>query len=150
MQSGWSVRLWDVVGGEPRKEWDSVDLRYRDITIEVKAAGLSQSWSLHSRSSPKFNIAPRKQAWDAATDTWETFDPPRRSSDVYVFCLHTAAPATNENVLDPGSWKFWVIPARVLDAQLGAQKTAVVSTLNRLAAPVGWSELRSEIDRYSN
>ncbi|MDE0289572.1 MAG: hypothetical protein OXM88_13505, partial [bacterium] len=83
-----------IIGdGDTRAEWDSVDLRYRDLKIEVKASGLSQSWNRENRSTPNFRIPPRKMAWDAATDTWESCDPPRRVADVYVFCLHRAVPA---------------------------------------------------------
>ena len=138
-----------VIGdGDTRVEWDSVDLRYGDIKIEVKASGLSQSWNRQNRSTPNFRIPLRKMAWDAATDTWESFDPPRRVADVYVFCLHHAVPATNENVADPARWTFWVIPTERLDDRLGAQQTVRVSTLDSLAAPVGWSELRDAIDLW--
>ena len=138
-----------IEDGDTRVEWDSVDLWYGDLKIEVKASGLSQSWNRENRSTPNFRIAPRKMAWDAATDTWESFDPPRRVADVYVFCLHRAVPATPENVADPACWTFWVIPTERLDDQLGAQKTVRVSTLNSLAAPVDWRELRDVVDRCS-
>ena len=67
-----------------------------------------------------------------------------------MFCLHEAEPATNENVCDPAGWRFWVIPTRQLDDRLGAQKTVGVSTLDRLAPPVGWSGLRSAVDRAAS
>lgn len=136
-----------VIGdGDTRAEWDSVDLRYGDLKVEVKASGLSQSWHPRNRSTPSFGIAPRKMAWDAATDSWESFDPPRRTADVYVFCLHHAVPANNENVADPAQWTFWVIPTETLDDRLGAQQTVRISTLDSLAAPVGWCELRDTVD----
>ena len=145
----WLVgKALDSIGqGEARAEWDSFDLRYGDVAIEVKTSGLSQTWNRRSRSTPRFDICPRKSAWDAATDKWERFDRPRRIADVFVFCLHEAVPATNENVVDPAWWTFWVIPTQNLNDQLGPQKTVGVSTLNRLTAPVGWSELRAAIDR---
>ncbi|MDE0137669.1 MAG: hypothetical protein OXM57_03210 [bacterium] len=137
-----------IIGnGDTRVEWDSVDLRYGNLKIEVKASGLSQSWNPENRSTPNFRIAPRKTAWDAATDTWESFDPPRRVADVYVFCLHQAVPATNENVADPACWTFWVIPTGRLDDRVGAQKTVRMSTLDSLTAPAGWCEVRDAVDR---
>ena len=137
-----------VIGdGDTRVEWDSVDLRYGDLKVEVKASGLSQSWNRENRSIPNFRIPPRKMAWDADTDTWESFDPPRRVADLYVFCLHQAVPATNENVADPAFWTFWVIPTDRLDRRLGAQKTVRVSTLDSLTAPLRWYELRDVVDR---
>ena len=102
---------------------------------------------VRNRSTPNFRIPPRKMAWDAATDEWESFDPPRRVADVYVFCLHQAVPATNENVGDPAFWTFWVIPTERLDDRLGAQKTVRVTTLDSLTAPLRWYELRDVVDR---
>ncbi len=139
-----------IIGdGDTRVEWDSVDLRYGDLTIEVKASGRSQSWNRQNRSTPSFGIPPRKMAWDAATNAWESFDPPRRIAHVYVFCLHHAVPASNENVADPASWTFWVIPTERLDDQLGDQKSVGVSRLDILAARVGWSELRDKAELRS-
>ncbi|MYB43834.1 MAG: hypothetical protein F4X74_02680 [Acidimicrobiia bacterium] len=144
----WLVgRALGVIGDcDTRVEWDSVDLRYGNLKIEVKASGLSQSWSPENRSTPNFRIPRRKTAWDAATDTWESFDPARRVAEVYVFCLHQAVPATNENVADPACWTFWVIPTERLNDRLGAQQTVRVSTLDSLTAQVGWCELRDSVD----
>ena len=110
----WMVgKALGVIGDrDTRAEWDSVDLRYGDLKIEVKASGLSQSWNPRNRSTPSFGVAPRKMAWDAATDAWESFDPPRRTADVYVFCLHHAVPADNENVADPAQMDLLGDPDR--------------------------------------
>ena len=65
---------------------------------------------------------------------------------MYVFGLHHAVAADNENVANPDQWTFWVIPTERLDDRLGAQQTVRVSTLDSLAAPVGWCELRDIVD----
>ena len=81
------------------------------------------------------------------------FDPPARPAQLYVFCLHEPVPATNENVHDPACWRFWVIPTQTLNEELGSQKTVGLRTLGRLTEPVGsvgWTELRSEVDRCIN
>ena len=124
---------------EPSGDW--CDLRYRNVTIEVKASGLSQTWNLEQQSTPRFDIRPRKMAWDADSDQWRTFDPPRRPTDIYVFCLHEAIPATIKDVQDPLWWTFWVIPTRLLDEELGGQKNVGVGTLNRLTRPVEWKAI---------
>lgn len=136
-----------IYEGSERLSGDSYDLRYGDARIEVKTSGVSQTWNPQRRSTPRFNIATRKASWDAATGLWKSFDAPKRTADVYVFCLHKAKPATNENVAEPACWRFWVIPTRVLDDQLGPQKTVGVTTLDRLTSPVGWSRVRSAVDR---
>ncbi|WP_419922543.1 hypothetical protein [Candidatus Poriferisodalis sp.] len=132
---------------QPRREWDAVDLEYGSLRIEVKASGRSQTWNLNESATSRFDIAPRKHSWVAVTDEWLEHDPPARLADVYVFCLHESVPATNENVLDPASWKFWVIATQALDNELGSQKTAELSTLERLAEPVEWSDIQDEVDR---
>ena len=131
-----------------RHEWDAYDLLYRKIIrVEVKASGRSQTWNLNEPSKPNFNIAPRWRHWVAETDVWIVHDQPVRFADVYVFCLHEPVPATNENVRDPASWKFWVIPKWTLDNELGDQKTVGLATLARLVAPIRWSEIKDEVDR---
>ncbi|MDE0188887.1 MAG: hypothetical protein OXN80_07285 [bacterium] len=134
-----------IKDGDARVEWDGFDLRYGDAKIEVKASGFSQSWNPEGRSTPSFDIAPRKWLWTPGMDTWERLHPPRRPADVYVFCLHKAVPATNENVQDRDCWAFWVIPTRKLDDELGDQKGLGVSTLDRLTTCVKWSEIRSSV-----
>ena len=132
---------------DTRAEWDWYDLTYDGLTIEVKASGFSQTWAPKRRSTPRYDIAPRKQAWDAQTDQTQKFDPPARPADVYVFCLHEALPATLENVQDPECWKFWVISTRRIDAELGTQKSVGESTLNSLSERVGWAEIPAALAR---
>ena len=121
----------DVVDeAQPCREQDAFDLEYGSLRIEVKASGRRQTWNLNESATPRFDIAPRRYLWDAATQEWSEHNPPTRRADVYVFCLHEPVPATNENVLDPSSWKFWAIATQVLDKELGSQKTAALSPLN--------------------
>ena len=141
-----------VIGEEEvRREWTAFDLRYKDVLVEVKTTGRSQRWNRFERSKrPSFDIAPRKWAWDGERDEWVEFSPPERPAQLYVFCLHKPVPATNENVLDPGFWRFWVIPTSTLNERLGSQKTVGLGTLNRLTEPVGcvrWAELKAAVDQ---
>ena len=129
-----------------RQEWDAIDLRYGGKSIEVKASGRNQGWDPNGQSTPRFGIAPQMHAWHAETDTWVGYDPPRRTADVYVFCLHDSMPATTDNVSDPQNWAFWVIPTSRLEAELGTQRTVGVSTLDRLTERTAWSNLRQVID----
>ncbi|MDE0232972.1 MAG: hypothetical protein OXI56_00635 [bacterium] len=134
-----------IKDGDARVEWEGFDLSYGGLNIEVKASGLSQSYNPHRRSTPRFDIAPRKWMWDAEIDTWIPLNPPRRPADVYVFCLHKARPATNENVQDPDGWVFWVVSTRNLNNELGEQKSLGISTLDRLTTRVDWSNIRSSV-----
>jgi hypothetical protein len=137
-----------VIGDDDvRTEWDAIDLRFGDLTIEVKASGLSQTWNLLVPSTPRFSIRRQKQAWFADTDDWIVYDPPRRTADTYVFCLHQPVPATNENVADPDSWSFWVVATSTIDDELNDQSSVGASTLNRLTKPVGYSEIKTAVKR---
>ena len=49
-----------IEDGNARVEWLGFDLEYGDVTVEVKASGLSQERNPHSRSTPRFGIAPHK------------------------------------------------------------------------------------------
>lgn len=135
---------------QPRSEWDAFDLLYGDLPIEVKASGRSQTWNQNAPSTPRFDIAPRRQSWIAATDEWIVHDPPTRLADVYVFCLHEAFPARNENVVDPTNWSFRVVATRTLDREVGPQKTIAPSTLDRLTPTVTWRSLRAAVDQVAD
>ena len=132
-----------------RTEWDAVDLYYGDITIEVKASGRSQTWDLNNPSTPRFGIPKQKRAWFSRKDDWIVYDEPKRSADIYIFCLHQSVPATNENVQDPNSWLFWIIPTSRIDDGLKDQSSVGVSTLNQLTEPVAWSEIKETIKQIS-
>lgn len=138
----------EVIGeDDARDEWGECDLYYRGIKIEVKTSGRGQAWKQDGPSTPQFGIRPLKQTWDKRTNEWTDHKPAVRVADVYVFCLHDRFPATNDNIRDPGSWKFWVVSTFTLNDELGPQKSVRLSTLDRLTERVGWSDLRIAVDR---
>ncbi len=162
-----SVALEMFDAGDVRTEWDAVDLRYDGLRIEVKTSAYGQAWDpCGIRTTVRFDIARQSTAWyahepedwelaslgpgceliDRSSGTWVRFDPPRRTADVYVFCLHTSRPATTENVADPKEWKFWVVPTRLLDERHPIQKSVGERTLNRLVDPVCWNDLKGAVD----
>ena len=116
------------------------------MAIEVKASGLSQTWNQSASSTPRFDVAPQKTAWNADTDDWVTYDPPQRTADVYVFCLHKALPATNKNVKDTNTWVFWVVATRTLDEVVGGQKTLGLKKLDSLGPRLPWNGIRAAVD----
>ncbi len=150
--SEWLVgqALESIGEGETREEWDECDLRYRGMKVEVKSSGRDQTWHQDRRSPPRFDIKRRTSVWDARSGKSTRHDPPIRPADVYMFCVHEPIPATNDNVRDLASWKFWIVSKRTLDNQLGPQKSVGPSTLDGLARSVGWSEIRVEVDRCLN
>lgn len=132
------------VTGAPRVEWDAVDLRYEGMTLEVKCSGYLQSWAQARPSKIVFDLRERTQHWDAATNT--THSSTGRIADCYVFCVHTDADHHTSQVLDTGHWEFYVVPTRVLNERLGSQGRAGLSTIRKLAAPVGYAGLRGAVD----
>ena len=94
-------------------------------------------------------IPKQKRAWFSKNDDWIVYDEPKRSADIYIFCLHQSVPATNENVQDPNSWLFWVIATSRIDDELKDQSSVGISTLNQLTEPVAWSEIKETIKQIS-
>lgn len=132
-----------------RQEWDSWDLLYgvQESKIEVKAAGRGQAWPQRQPSVPRFDIAPKSRRWDPLSDEWTEINPPARTAEVFVFCLHTPEDATNENVADEEWWEFWVILASELDDELGPQQSVGLATLDRMTERIGWSDIKAAVDK---
>jgi len=146
-----------------RVEWDSFDLLYGDLKVEVKASGYSQTWNPHEATVPKFTISGSKWTWLTELEAknfdlrgvehekrrsgiWIKNNPPKRVADVYVFCLHKPLPATITNVKNPRKWTFWVVATRTLDEVLGDQKTLGLKKLDSLAPRIPWNEIRAAVD----
>ncbi|MCK9464112.1 MAG: hypothetical protein M0R80_31215 [Proteobacteria bacterium] len=134
----------------PRAEWDAVDLRTPDgIAVEVKSAAYLQSWTQKKLSKITFNISPAKVPWDARTNTSDA--PAGRQADLYVFCLFAEKDRKVADPLDLAQWRFFVLPARVLDAKVGGQKTVSLGRLESLgAAYCHYSELKAAAKKASS
>ncbi len=85
----------------PRVEWDSADLRYGDLRVEVKSSAYVQSWGQDRPSRISFGIK-KSLMWDANTGKYE--GTARRCSDLYVFCLYGERDESKVNVLDAAGW----------------------------------------------
>ena len=128
----------------PRIEWDAVDLRYGDKTIEVKSSAYIQSW--HQEQDPLSKISfdlKERLSWDASTNTYRVES--SRAADCYAFCVYTEKDRSRVNVLDVNMWEFYVVSTEQINRQLGPQKTAALSTIERLAEPVGFDRLKERV-----
>ena len=97
--------------GEPRVEWDAIDLVAPDGTkIEVKSSSYVQSWKQEDYSKISFGIERSKRPWDAAADT--ILDHAERVSDVYVFCL-LARKCKDVDPMNTDHWEFYVVIPRL-------------------------------------
>ena len=128
----------------PRVEWDAVDLRYGDKTIEVKSSAYVQSW--HQERDPLSQISfdlKERLSWDAATNAYRL--EPGRAADCYVFCVYAEKDRGRVDVLDVDMWEFYVVSTEQINRQLGPQKTAALSTIQRLAEPVGYDRIEERV-----
>ncbi len=133
-----------------RTEWDAFDVLYEGARInggakvEVKSSSYLQSWEQEKPSAISWSVG-EHFALDPATNDWTPEK--KRAADCYVFCVYTErddrSPA---KVLDPNRWAFYVVPTRVIDEELGSQKTVVLSRIESLTGPVPYSRLRKRVD----
>lgn len=129
----------------PRVEWDGYDCLTREgIKVEVKSSAYIQSWDQSKLSKIQFDIAP-KMAWKAKTNTYSS--KPKRSADVYVFCVHTHKDQETISPLDLSQWEFYVLSTKRLDAKAPHQKSISLNALIKRFSPAKptYKELRKEI-----
>ena len=115
-----------------RTEWDTVDVVSADgIKIEVKSAAYLQAWQQSKYSAIRFDIAPKRE-WFYDVNTYS--DEVKRHADVYVFCLFACKEAALANPMDLTQWEFYVLPTAALNEKAALQKTASLTTLQKLGA----------------
>ncbi len=141
---------------EPRHEWDAVDAETKSgLKVEVKSAAYAQSWPRDKPSVISFNIAKKKVSWNAKTDKYEKYCPPKRVADVYVFCLLIGQsdypgpkPDPDPDPLDLSQWEFYVLPTKKLPNQktisFNPLKDLVKRATGRSATP--YEELEDVIE----
>ena len=118
---------------EPRHEWDATDVRTESgLKVEVKSAAYAQTWAQNAPSKISFDIAPRSREWNAKTDEYETYEPPKRIADVYVFCLLGQPDDPCPDPMDLDQWEFYVLAKETLDQERRSQKTIALNPLKSL------------------
>ena len=128
----------------PRIEWDSFDIAYQGLGVEVKSSAYLQTWAQKKASNVTFNIAKHLE-YDPESEEYGTDQV--RSADCYVFCLFAEREKTNAEPRNLASWEFYVLPTTVIESEFGDQKTLALGTLRQICHPVEFRELRSEIDK---
>jgi hypothetical protein len=117
---------------EVRIEWDACDIHTAaGLRLEVKCSAYVQTWAQLAQTRISFDIAPRA-SWDSVTNEYLTTV--ERHSDLYVFCVQTCTDPRAFDSLNLDQWRFYVLPTRVLDSSLGAQKTLALGRLTELGA----------------
>ena len=126
-----------------RVEWAGWDVETPEGTrIEVKSTAYLQSWATPRLSTPSFSLSGvgSDQVWDEEAGAYKSM--PDRVH-MWVFALHTCEQPDLYDPLDLAAWRFWVVAREQLLA-LG-QKSARLSTIERLASAVTLEELAGEI-----
>ncbi len=131
---------------QPRIEWNSVDLCFKGLKIEVKAGGFAQAWETDRPSSIVFDIAPRKDAWDSATNKSIGGG---RHADVYVFCVHKEKEQSKADPLDLDQWDFYVTSTAEIVRIFGEQKSVALNRITQTFSAKSFSELRPAIKALS-
>ncbi len=132
------------VTDQPRKEWESWDLEYRDQRIEVKTSAYLQSW-LQSRSSIiRFDIG-HKNGGDIGSST--LVGERRRFSDWYIFCLYSETDPSQADVLNIAAWQFFILSTTAINQSFGEQKGVALNRIKALCSALTFEELKPELDK---
>jgi len=127
----------------PRSEWAAWDLTSPEgIRIEVKSAAYLQSWTQNKLSRIVFSIRPAR-SWDTVTGSMDK--EPRRSADVYVFCLLKHQEKETLNPLDIGQWEFYVVSTAELNSYTRSKTSITLASLKKITFGIPFENLREYI-----
>ncbi|HNQ90549.1 MAG TPA: hypothetical protein PKM73_18195 [Verrucomicrobiota bacterium] len=131
-----------------REEWGSFDLASDGgLKIEVKSAAYLQSWGQKKLSVIAFRV-PRHQGWNAQRGEYNP--EVKRHADVYVFALLAHRDKRTVDPLDVEQWRFYVLPAGVLNRRERSQHSITLRSLEAVAGPgVGFHGLRESVERIA-
>ena len=144
---------------EPKRGWGECDIVYphggKPVRIEVKCSTLLQAWERPSPPKPVFSIA--KTLNCDIEDTGDGYryigrdgSPPKRRSDIYVFCLFAEEDRALANPMVLDQWRFYVVPTADIDEQLGDQRKISLLGLSRIGAiECSYDEIRPTVDRIA-
>jgi len=135
----------------PRLEWIPYDFKYREKKIEVKSSAYLQSWNQRGKhNKPKFDIKPRKTAWDNSLGKSTNIDE-KRQADYYIFCLFNHKEKGTANVLDVDAWEFYSISKEKLESDIvlpnHSNKNSIsLSTISEICVRSSYEGLKRTID----
>lgn len=130
----------------PRVEWDPFDLVYEEMKIEVKSSAYIQAWHKDRYSNISFSIGATKE-YDYETNKYSPTA--KRWADLYVFCLLKEKNINEINPLNATHWEFYLIRTEELDSHFPHQKTISLASLQRIAAPCSYDEIKKTVHLFS-
>jgi len=124
--------------------WGAYDIHSPEgIKIEVKTSAYLQTWQQVKLSDINFGIQ-KTTTWDPETNTYSTES--ARQADIYVFCVQNCKNQNELNPLDVAQWDFYPVTTKILNEELGNQKTVGLSKLIKIGAKkCSYNELRNTI-----
>jgi len=123
-----------------RIEWDSFDLLFKGITIEVKSSAYLQAWDQRRISTLSFSGLKGTRYNPRAPLGGEDPLGKRYNAMVYVFCVHTAVTHETYNPLDVSQWEVYVVPRSAL-AETGLQSVGIGRVVNLSQGKTSWADL---------
>jgi len=133
----------DIDPSIPREEWSAWDLTSPEgIRIEVKSAAYLQSWTQRELSKIIFSIRPAR-AWDSSSGRMA--QEPRRSADIYVFCLLKHQDKETLNPLDLEQWEFYVLSTNELNNYTRSKTSITLASIQKLTQGIPFAKLHEAI-----
>ena len=127
-----------------RVEWDSYDLLFGDITIEIKSSAYLQSWDQKKVSTLQFSGLQGTRYHPRAPGDGEDPLGKRFNAMVYVFCAHTQTEHESYDQLDITQWEFSVISRSDL-AETGLKSLGISRARGLAKGSTAWADLGSAI-----
>ena len=124
----------------PKRGWGECDIVCHDgLRVEVKCSSLLQEWERDTPSNPVFSIAKTLNCDIAEVDGTYRYvgrdgSPPKRRSDLYVFCLFTN---TNRSTADPRrleQWTFYILSTDSINKKFGDRRSINIPALEKAGA----------------
>ena len=124
----------------PKRGWGECDIVCRDgLKIEVKCSSLLQEWERDTPSKPVFSIAKTLNCDIADVGGVYRYvgrdgSPPRRRSDLYVFCLFTNADRETADPTRLEQWEFYVMATEAINEAFGDRRSVNIPALKKAGA----------------
>ena len=144
----------------PKKGWGECDIvyPYKDgpIRIEVKCSTYLQAWEREKLSTPTFSIAKILNCDISENERGFYYSgrdggPPKRRSEIYVFCLFAEKRRSAANPLDLDQWEFYIVKTSVIDRLLGNQRQISLPGLVRIGAlKCPYGKIKAIVDKLSS
>ena len=129
-----------------RIEWDSFDLLFGDITVEVKSSAYLQAWDQRRISTLSFSGLKGTRYNPRAPLRGEDPLGKRDNAMVYVFCVQTAITHEAYNPLDVSQWEFHVVSRSAL-AAIGLQSIGIGRVRELSEGLTAWADLATRVTK---